>query len=124
MALVPTKFFLTTGTGTHQKELRAFENALRDAGIHTCNLIKTSSIIPPGCKRISIEEGMKQIPPGMITFSVLAQSLTNEPGQLVTAGIGMAQPADGTQHGYLTEAEEIMGRTEDDVEQDVIEMAL
>jgi len=124
MALVPTKFFLTKGTGIHQKELRAFENALRDAGIHTCNLIKTSSIIPPGCKRISVEEGMKQIPPGMITFAVLAQSITNEPGQLVTAGIGMALPADDTHHGYLTEAEEIMGRTEDDVEQDVIEMAL
>ena len=124
MALIPTHFFLTKGTGIHQKELRAFENALRDAGIQTCNLIKTSSIIAPGCKRISVEEGMKKITPGQITFAVLAQSITNEPGQLVTAGIGMAQPADEILYGYLTEAEEIMGRTEEDVEQDVIEMAL
>jgi len=36
----------------------------------------------------------------------------------------MAQPKDETHHGYLTELEEIMGRTAEDVEQDVIEMAL
>lgn len=124
MAIIPVQFFLTKGVGVHQKDMRAFENALRDAGIHTCNLIKTSSILPPGCRRISMEEGMKQIPPGQITFAVLAQSQTNEPGQLVTAGIGMAQPKDKTLHGYLTEVESIIGRTEEDVEQDVIEMAI
>ena len=124
MANIPVQFFLTKGVGVHQKDMRAFENALRDAGIHTCNLVKTSSIIPPGCRRITVEEGMKQIPPGQITFAVLAQSQTNEPGQLVTAGIGMAQPKDKTLHGYLTEVESIIGRTEEDVEQDVIEMAV
>jgi arginine decarboxylase len=124
MSIIPVQFFLTTGVGVHQKDMRAYENALRDAGIHTCNLIKTSSIIAPGCQRISVEEGMKQIPPGQITFAVMAQSQTNEPGQLIAAGIGMAQPKDKTLHGYLAELEEIIGRTEEDVEQDVIEMAI
>ena len=50
--------------------------------------------------------------------------MTNEPGQIITAGIGMAQPKDKTQHGFLTEAEEIIGRTPEDVEQDVVEMAI
>ena len=45
-------------------------------------------------------------------------------GNLVTAGIGMAQPKNKTRHGYLTELESIIGRTEEDVEQDVIEMAI
>ena len=80
MAIIPVQFFLTKGVGVHQKDMRAFENALRDAGIHTCNLVKTSSVIPPGCRRITMEEGMKQIPPGQITFAILAQSQTNEPG--------------------------------------------
>lgn len=124
MALIPTKFFLTKGTGVHQKELRAFENALRDAGIQTCNLIKTSSIIAAGCQRITPEEGRRLITPGQITFAVLAQSQTNEPGQQIAAGIGMAQPKDKTLYGYLTEAEEVIGRTPEDVEQDVIEMAI
>lgn len=124
MKIVPTKFFLTKGVGIHEKELRAFEEALRDAGIHTCNLIKTSSVIPPGCKRINVEEGMKMIPPGQITFAVLAQSQTNEPGQIISAGIAMAQPKDKSIHGYLTEVEEAIGRTAEDVEQDCIEMAI
>ena len=124
MAIIPGKFFLTKGTGVHQKQLRAFEEALRDAGVHTCNFIKTSSILPPGCKQISLEEGKKLLKPGQITFAVMAQSETNEPGQIVTAGIGMAQPKDKTKHGFLAEAEEVIGRTAEDVEQDVIEMAI
>lgn len=36
----------------------------------------------------------------------------------------MAQPKDKIQHGFLAEVEEIIGRTAEDVEQDVIEMAI
>jgi arginine decarboxylase len=99
MAIVPKKFFLTKGKGIHEKDMRAFEEALRDAGVHTCNFIKTSSVIPPGCKRISKEQGIKLLQPGQITFAIIANSQTNEPGQIITAGIGMAQPKDPTHHG-------------------------
>lgn len=124
MAEVPKKFFLTKGVGVHEKELRAFEEALREAGIHTLNLVKVSSIIAPWCKRISVEEGMKMMKPGQIGFAVMAQSITNEPGQMITAGIGVAQPKDASMHGYMTEVEECIGRTSEDVEHDVIEMAI
>ena len=124
MAIIPGKFFFTKGTGIHEKDMRAFEEALRDAGVHTCNFIKTSSVIPPGCKLISREQGVRLIKPGQITFAIMAQSMTNEPGQIITAGIGMAQPKDQSQHGFLTELEEVVGRTAEDVEQDVIEMAI
>lgn len=104
--------------------MRAFEEALRDAGVHTCNFIKTSSVIPPGCKQITREEGVKLLQPGQITFAIIAESMTNEPGQIITAGIGMALPKDRTQHGFLTEVESAIGRTAEDVEQDVIEMSI
>jgi arginine decarboxylase len=124
MAIIPCKFFFTKGTGVHEKEMRAFEEALRNAGVHTCNFIKTSSVIPPRCELIPKEQGIKLIHPGQITFAIMAQSMTSEPGQIITAGIGMAQPKDKTKHGFLTELEEIIGRTPEDVEQDVIEMAI
>lgn len=124
MKIVPSKFFLTKGVGIHEKELRAFEEALRDAKINRCNLIKTSSIIAPGCKRISVEEGIKLIPPGQITFAVIAQSQTNEPDQMVSAAIAMAQPKDKTIHGYLTEVEEAIGISPEDIEEDATEMAI
>jgi arginine decarboxylase len=124
MAIIPSKFFLTKGVGTHEKELRAFENALRDAGVNTLNLVKISSVIAPGCKRISKEEGCALLKAGQIGFAVIAQSITNEPGQIISAGIGMAKPKDEDIHGYLTEVEEATGRTPDDVAQDVEEMAI
>src|SRR5215213_8131719 len=124
MTIIPTKFFLTKGTGVHEKEMRAYEEALRDAGVHTGNFIKTSSVVPPGCQLISRQQGVRLIKPGQITFAVMAESQTNEPGQIITAGIGMARPKDPSHYGYLTELESIIGRTPEDVEQDVIEMAI
>jgi arginine decarboxylase len=124
MKLIPKRFFLTKGIGIHEKQLRSREQALRDAGIEVCNLIKISSVVAPGCKRISREEGLKALYPGMMTFAVQALSATNEPDQIVTAGLGLAQPVDDNYHGYITEVEEMMGIEAADVEQDVVEMAV
>lgn len=124
MPLIPKKYFLTKGVGVHKKQMRAFENALRDAGVQMCNLSKISSIIAPHCERISVEEGIKHLQPGEVTFAVIAESITNEPGQLIGASIGLAQPKDRNIYGYLTEVEQAIGRTDEDLEQDAEEMAI
>lgn len=124
MAIIPSKYFLTKGVGTHEKELRAKGNALREAGVETCNLVKISSIIPPGCKRISKEEGCALLKKGQIAFAVIAMSQTNEPGQMISAAIGLAQPKDEKMHGYLAEVEESVGHTAEDAVQDAEEMAI
>ncbi|MEK7670875.1 MAG: pyruvoyl-dependent arginine decarboxylase, partial [Bacteroidota bacterium] len=41
--------------------------------------------------------------PGQITFAVMARNATNEPNRLIAASIGVAQPADQNQYGYLSE---------------------
>jgi arginine decarboxylase len=124
MPIIPTRFFFVKGVGTHEKDMRAFEEALRDAGVHMCNLVKISSVIPPGCKRISTEEGKRRLRPGSVIHAVIAESQTNEPGQLVGAAIGMAQPKGRERFGYLTEVESAIGREAEDLQQDVEEMAL
>lgn len=101
--MVPTKIFFTKGAGRHKDFLQSFELALRDAGIQQYNLVNVSSIFPPGCKRISREEGTKLMAPGEIVFCVMARNATNEPNRLVAASIGLALPADNTQYGYLSE---------------------
>lgn len=101
--LVPKQIFFTKGVGKHHNKLQSFELALRKAGIETCNLVRVSSILPPNCKIISRSQGEKQINPGQITFVVLAEASTNEPNRLVGAGVGLAQPADGNQYGYISE---------------------
>lgn len=88
----------------HKDRLSSFEMALREAGIAPCNLVLVSSIFPPGCKRISKEEGVKLLSPGEVVFVVYARNSTNEPNRLLAASVGVAIPADAaTQHGYLSE---------------------
>jgi len=100
---VPTRIFFTKGVGRHKDYLQSFELALRDAKIEKCNLVTVSSIFPPGCRRISSEDGLRLLQPGEITFAVMARNATNEPNRLIAASIGVATPADNSQYGYLSE---------------------
>lgn len=101
--LVPTKMFLTKGVGRHKYQLKSFEMALRQAGVAHLNLVTVSSILPPKCKIISKEKGLKLLTPGAISFCVMARSDTNEHGRLVASSIGVAVPKDGNKWGYLSE---------------------
>ena len=100
---VPDKIFFTKGVGRHKDYLQSFELALRTAGIEKCNIVTVTSIYPAGCKKISREEGLKSLQAGEITFVVMARNATNEPNRLIAASLGVAQPADQTQYGYLSE---------------------
>lgn len=101
---IPKKLFFTKGVGIHKDKLASFELALRDAGIEKQNLVCVSSIMPPNCKIIPKEEGVKILHPGQITFCVLARNDTCEPNRLISAAIGVAVPRDKESHyGYLSE---------------------
>ena len=102
-SLIPTRVFFTKGVGKHRNKLQSFELALRKAGIEQCNLVRVSSILPPGCAIIPSSRGMAELHPGQITFVVLAEAATDEPSRMVGAGIGLAQPAEGHQYGYISE---------------------
>ena len=66
--MVPKRVFFTKGVGRHKHELQSFELALRDADIEQCNLVYVSSIIPPHCKIITKEKGVKELQAGEITY--------------------------------------------------------
>jgi arginine decarboxylase len=100
---VPSRIFFTKGVGRHKEYLSSFELSLRNAGIEICNLVTVSSIFPANCKRITKEEGLKELLPGQITFAVLARNSTNEPNRLIASSIGVALPAENSQYGYLSE---------------------
>ncbi|KKU91061.1 MAG: putative pyruvoyl-dependent arginine decarboxylase [Candidatus Jorgensenbacteria bacterium GW2011_GWA1_48_11] len=109
---VPQKMFFTKGVGRHKEYLQSFELALRDAGIQEYNLVHVSSIFPPNCKKISREDGKKYLSPGQVVFCVMARTATSEPNRLVAASIGLAQPADPQNYGYLSE-HHAFGETDD-----------
>ncbi len=101
--MIPTKLFLTKGVGVHKDRLASFELALRDAGIEKCNLVYVSSILPPRCKVISKDEGLKDLSAGQITFCVMARNESNEPNRLMSSAVGIAVPKDENNYGYLSE---------------------
>jgi arginine decarboxylase len=101
--LLPKKVFFVTGVGRHSDPLVSFELALRDAGIEKFNLVPVSSIIPPGCKIISPPEGLAELYPGQIVFTVMARHTSNEKGKKIFASIGVAKPTDESKNGYIAE---------------------
>lgn len=100
---VPTRAFFTTGVGSHKNKLQSFELALRDARIEKQNLVYVSSIFPPKCHLIEVEEGVQELMAGQITFCVMARNETNEKNRLVGSAVGMAFPANREHYGYISE---------------------
>ncbi len=100
---VPSKIFFTKGVGVHKDRLASFELALRRAGIEKYNLVYVSSIFPPFCRLVTVEEGARCLEPGSITYCVMAKTETNEPNRLISAAIGLALPKDSQEYGYLSE---------------------
>jgi len=101
--MIPKQLFLTKGMGRHKERLTSFEMALRSANIAQYNLVKVSSILPPGCKIISKEKGLKALSPGEIVFCVMSENSTNEPHRLIASSVGIAIPREQKEYGYLSE---------------------
>src|SRR5512136_664202 len=102
--LVPKKVFFTSGVGRHREMLESFEMALRDAGIEKFNLVTVSSILPPKCDIINSTDGLKELYPGEIVFTVMSRNSSNEPSRRIAASIGCAIPRDRNKNfGYLSE---------------------
>ena len=98
---VSKKIFLTKGVGRHREKLNSFEMALRDAGIAHFNIVRVSSIFPPGCKIISKKEGLKYLRAGEVVFCVMSQAETNEPHRLAAHQEDPAPPAGGGRQAGL-----------------------
>lgn len=97
-------FFVTKGVGQNDlSAINAFDEALTEARIADCNLVKVSSILPENPQRL-VE--IPEIPIGEIVFCVMAR-LDGKKGETVCAGLGWAigiRKADGRRHGMVLEA--------------------
>ncbi len=101
--LVPKELFFTKGVGKHREKLTSFELALRAADIAACNLVRVSSIFPPGCRILPRATGVRKLKPGQVAFVVISEAASREPHRLVAAAIGVAIPRDRKLFGYLSE---------------------
>ncbi|HBV97020.1 MAG: pyruvoyl-dependent arginine decarboxylase [Peptococcaceae bacterium BICA1-7] len=85
MLPTPKKFFLTAASSEGHSELTAFDNALLAGRIGNINLIRVSSILPPGAE---LDEALV-IPPGSLVPTAYGYIISREPGQLIAAAVGV-----------------------------------
>ncbi len=114
---VPKRFFLVSGKGEAPTPLNAFDAALREAGIGDLNLLKVSSIIPPGCRKV------KPFPlsPGTFTPIAYASITSSLPGEVISAGVAVGIPTAEDRPGVIMEYS-ARGRSEE-IEEIVENMA-
>lgn len=90
MLPTPKKFFITAGSAAGENHLNAFDNALLKAGIGNLNLLKVSSILPPGvqyCPEI-------KIPPGSLVPTAYGCIISEAPGEIISAAVGVGLSPD------------------------------
>jgi arginine decarboxylase len=96
---LPTGFFLTCGAGDASTELNAFDAALIEAGIGDTNLVKLSSILPPGAKEVKPYEP----PKGSMVPLAYAELVSSEPGALISCAVAVGIPEDPRAAGLIME---------------------
>ena len=96
--ITPQYYTIVSGRGESKYRLVAFDKALLDAGIGDYNLVKVSSIIPPGCTfRETID-----LSKGSILYVAYAAKTVQE-GQLGSTAVAIAIPIDSDKNGVIFE---------------------
>lgn len=96
MLPTPKKYTLVTGAGCGPTRLNAFDRALIAAGIGNLNLIKVSSILPPGTEYVP----ESNIPPGSLTPIAYGALISDEQDDVIAAAIGVGV---GEDYGMIME---------------------
>ncbi len=113
----PTKFFFACGRSEGYMPLNAFDGALLDAGIGNTNLVRMSSIIPPGAQEID----PVPLPPGALVPVAYASKFSETPGELISAAVAAAIPEDPSLPGLIMEYSGSLPK--DEAEKIVVRMA-
>lgn len=96
---LPKRFFLVSGKGDASTDLNAFDAALLDAGVGNTNLIRMSSILPPGAKEIN----SYAFPPGSFVPLAYGEITSTEPGARISAAIAVGIPESEEDPGLIME---------------------
>jgi arginine decarboxylase len=85
MLPTPKKFFITAGSAGGKNHLNAFDNALIKAKIGNLNLIRVTSILPPGVEYCP----QMEIPPGSLVPTAYGYIISDVPGEIISAAVGV-----------------------------------
>lgn len=95
----PQNFFITSGHGSDEFQLVAFDNALISARISNYNLVKISSILPIGCERsanLNVREGS----PLLTAFGTISSNIV---GDTIASAVAVGIPVCDSDVGVIME---------------------
>jgi arginine decarboxylase len=95
----PDKYFLVHASADGLSLLNSFDNALLAAGIGNTNLIRVSSILPPGAQEIPTPT----LPFGSFLPIAYAHETSDVAGELVAAAIAVGVPDGRDRPGVIME---------------------
>ncbi|MHB8415303.1 MAG: pyruvoyl-dependent arginine decarboxylase [Acidiferrobacteraceae bacterium] len=97
----PTTHTFVSGASEGYTPLNAFDGALLAAGVGNTNLMKMSSIVPPGSREVPV--GSLTLPPGALVPVAYAAMESDIPGSMICAGVAAAWPRDASRPGLIME---------------------
>ncbi len=85
MLPLPKKYFVTAAASEGESKLTAFDGALLKARVGNTNLLRVSSILPPGCEY----EPDLVIPPGSLLPIAYGSIVSDVPGETISAAVAV-----------------------------------
>lgn len=104
MSETPNAYCLVKGAAEGRTRLNAFDKALLAAGVGDTNLMRMSSILPPGAEEQSIED--LKLPKGGLIPLAYASIDGTTPGRLISSAIAVGIPEDDREPGVIMEFED------------------
>lgn len=101
MAQTPDTFCLVHGASEGQTPLNAFDNALLEAGVGDTNLMRMSSILPPGVSQA--ECSALDLPAGGFIPLAYAHVQSSKPGEVIASAVAVGIPEDDSLPGVIME---------------------
>ncbi len=97
----PTRFFLVKGSSEGFSLLNAFDGALLASGVGDTNLVRMSSILPPGCEELNPPP--VPMPQGALVPVAYASLCSDVPGEVISSAVAIGIPKDATRAGLIME---------------------
>jgi arginine decarboxylase len=97
----PTHFFLVSGSSDGYSSLNAFDGALLASGVGDTNLVRMSSILPPGC--VELVPKPTSLPYGALVPVAYASLISNVPGETISSAVAIGIPTDPDLAGLIME---------------------
>lgn len=116
MVKTPNTYCLVKGASEGRTRLNAFDKSLLNAGVGDTNLMRMSSILPPGATEIQRNELV--LPKGGLIPLAYATIDSNTPGGLISSAVSIGIPEDENEPGVIMEFED---HTDLKTVQDIVE---